>query len=158
MAAQNRKTFAVVIDPSGKCNWETNHVDTEHVIEVLTEKVSGEYLDHLRSRNVSYIFAGKSEIDLHLALEKLGALFGIVRLRIDGGGKVNGSFLKAGLIDELSHVIAPVADGSMETPTVFDVEVGHTSRMAKRLTVKSVSRIDKDTLWIRYTLHDTARR
>ena len=107
------KTYAVGIDPSGKCNWETNMTDTEHVIEVLTEKVSGEYLDHLRSVQVSYIFAGATEIDLHVALRKLRSLFGIQRARIDGGGTVNGSFLKAGLIDELSHIIVPVADGSI---------------------------------------------
>jgi 2,5-diamino-6-(ribosylamino)-4(3H)-pyrimidinone 5'-phosphate reductase len=144
------KTYAVGIDPSGKCNWHTNMTDTEHVVEVLTEKVSGEYLDHLRGAGVSYIFAGASEIDLHVALRKLRKLFGIKRARIDGGGTVNGSFLKAGLIDELSHVIVPVADGSMNTPTMFDVEPGHTRRMARQLTLKSIKRLNDNTLWLRY--------
>lgn len=149
---QDAKTYAVAIDPSGKCNWETNMVDTEHVIEVLTEKVPGEYLDHLRSAGVSYLFAGKTAIDLHVALRKLRKLFGIKRARIDGGGTVNGSFLKAGLIDELSHVVVPVADGSMQTPSVFDVEPGHTRRKAKQLRLKSIRRLNRDTLWIRYAV------
>jgi 2,5-diamino-6-(ribosylamino)-4(3H)-pyrimidinone 5'-phosphate reductase len=79
------RTFAVVIDPSGKCNWESNRVDTEHAVEVLTERVSSEYLDHLRTMQVSYIFAGKTSIDLHVALRKLRSLLGIKRARIDGG-------------------------------------------------------------------------
>ena len=41
------KTYAVVIDPSGKLNWDVNYVDTEHVIEVLTEKVT---------KNISIIY------------------------------------------------------------------------------------------------------
>src|SRR5574339_652025 len=58
------KTYAVVIDPSGKCFWDTNMVSTEHVIEVLSEKVSAAYLAHLRAKNVSYIFGGKTELNL----------------------------------------------------------------------------------------------
>jgi hypothetical protein len=45
--------------------------DTEHVIEVLTENVAGEHLDHLRAMKVSYIFGGKISLDLALILEKL---------------------------------------------------------------------------------------
>lgn len=150
VAEQKAKTFAVVIDPSGKCYWDTNMVSTEHVIEVLSEQVSGAYLDHLRSKNVSYIFGGKEELDLKLVLKKLYKLFGIKRLRIDGGGHVNGSFLKAGLIDEFSLVLAPVADGTIGAPTVFEAEEGYGRRKATRFQLKSVKRIYDDFLWIRY--------
>ncbi|HEV8514742.1 MAG TPA: RibD family protein [Cyclobacteriaceae bacterium] len=150
VAKQSSKTFAVVIDPSGKCFWDTNMVSTEHVIEVLTEKVSAKYLEHLRSKNVSYVFGGKNELDLELVLEKLNKLFGIKRVRIDGGGHVNGSFLKAGLIDELSLVIAPLADGTIGSLSVFDVEEGYGKRLATHFTLKSVKKIYKDFLWIRY--------
>jgi riboflavin biosynthesis pyrimidine reductase len=150
VAQQPAKSFAVVIDPSGKCFWDTNMVSTEHVIEVLSEKVPGGYLEHLRSKNVSYLFAGKDELDLELALRKLHQLFGIRQLRIDGGGHVNGSFLKAGLIDEFSLVLAPVADGTIGAPTVFEAEHGYDNRKATHFTIKSVERIYEDFLWIRY--------
>src|SRR6478736_1805675 len=149
-AKQSSKTFAVVIDPSGKCFWDTNMVSTEHVIEVLTEKVSSKYLEHLRSKNVSYVFGGKNELNLKLVLDKLNKLFGIKRVRIDGGGHVNGSFLKAGLIDELSLVVAPLADGTIGSLSVFDVEEGYGKRLATHFTLKSVKKIYNDFLWIRY--------
>ena len=148
--AQRSKTYAVVIDPFGKCYWDNNMVTTEHVIEVLTEKVSSRYLSHLRLKNVSYIFGGKDELDLKLVLKKLYKLFGIKVVRIDGGGHVNGSFLKAGLIDEFSLVLAPLADGTIGQPTVFEVEEGFGRRKATQFTLKSVKRIYKDFLWIRY--------
>ncbi|WP_165929559.1 dihydrofolate reductase family protein [Pseudocnuella soli] len=150
VAEYKAKTFAVVIDPSGKCHWDTNMVSTEHVIEVLTEQVSGAYLAHLQEQNVSYIFGGETELDLKLVLKKLYKLFGIKRLRIDGGGHVNGSFLKAGLIDEFSLVLAPVADGTIGAPTVFEAEEGYGKRKATQFTLKSVKKIYNDFLWIRY--------
>jgi 2,5-diamino-6-(ribosylamino)-4(3H)-pyrimidinone 5'-phosphate reductase len=150
VAPKVSKTYAVVIDPSGKCYWDTNMVSTEQVIEVLTEKVTSKYLEHLRSKNVSYIFGGKKELDLELVLKKLYKLFNIRRVRIDGGGHVNGSFLKAGLIDEFSLVLAPIADGTIGSPSVFEAEKGYGKRKATHFTLKSVKRIYKDFLWIHY--------
>lgn len=144
------KMYAVVIDPSGKCRWDSNLVSTEHVIEVLTERVSTAYLKHLREKQVSYVFAGKDSIDLAVALQKLAKVFGMKTVRVDGGGAMWGSFLKASLIDEISHIVVPVADGSVGTPTVFDAEQGHTKRKAKTLRLKSVKRLPGGVVWMRY--------
>ena len=73
VADQPAKSFAVVIDPSGKCYWDENMVSTEHVIEVLSENIRPGYLGHLRSKNVSYIFAGKEQLDLKLATSRNSA-------------------------------------------------------------------------------------
>lgn len=146
------RTYAVVIDPSGKCHWDSNMVTTEHVIEVLSERVSSDYLHHLQSKNVSYVFAGKDSIDLSVALHKLQTLFGITRVRIDGGGKVNGSFLKAGLIDEISLIVVPVADGSVGTPTVFDAEAEHGERVTTPLRLESAKTLEDGALWLRYKI------
>ncbi len=150
VADQPAKAFAVVIDPSGKCTWNSNMVSTEHVIEVLTEKVSSRYLAHLQEKNVSYIFGGKTDLDLALVVQKLYTLFGIRRLRIDGGGHVNGSFLKVGLIDEFSLVLAPIADGTTGAPTVFEAGEDPGKRKATRFKLQSVKKIYNDFLWIRY--------
>ena len=147
VAPYRTSTFAVGIDPRGKCRWDTNMVDTEHAIEVLTEAVSSEYLDHLRSRNVSYVFGGRRELDLKLVLRKLGDLFPIRRIRIDGGAHVNGTFLAAGLVDEFSHVIAPGVDGGDAAPSIFDIG-GHGA--PTRLRLKSVERLRGGALWCRY--------
>lgn len=144
------KTYAVALDAKGKCRWDSNMTSTEHVIEVLTEAVSTAYLKHLREKQVSYIIAGKKEIDLTVALRKLRKLFGIKVVRVDGGGHTWGQFLKASLIDEISHVALPVADGSVGTNTIFDVEEGHTARKGKLLKLKSVKQIGGDCVWLRY--------
>ena len=142
--------FAIVVDPKGKCRWDGNSITGDHVIEVLTQKVSPAYLAHLREKRVSYIFAGLAKVDLPTVLVKLKKLFGIKRLLLEGGGLINGSFVKAGLIDELSLLVVPVADGSTGTSTLFDVEEGYNRKPAS-LRLKSVTPLPKGIQWLRYT-------
>lgn len=152
VANHTQKTYAIVIDPDGKLYWDVGHVDTEHVIEVLTEQVSTAYLHHLRSSNVSYIFAGKSKINLKIALEKLNKLFGIKRLVVQGGGTTNGFFLNAGLLDELSLVIAPVADGEIGIQSVFDILPKQKKKPSIKLKLKSARRYKKDFIWLKFLI------
>ena len=148
IAAARARSYAVAIDPAGKCSWDSNEVAGDHVIEVLTRRVTSGYLAHLREQRVSYIFGGDRALDLKLVLRKLQQHFGIERVRLDGGGGNNGSFLAAGLIDELSLVLMPVADGSTGTPTVFDT--GTRARKATKLSLRSVERLGGGALWLRY--------
>src|SRR5437879_1323545 len=90
------------------------------IVVVLTRRVSDAHLAGLRQDGVSYIFAGEQELDLGLALEILNRELGIERLLLEGGGGSNGSFLRAGLIDEISVAICPAVDGSKGAPSIFD--------------------------------------
>ena len=96
------------------------------------------------------VICGKEQPDLEVVLEKLYRCFGIKILRIDGGGHVNGSFLKAGPINEISLVLAPVADGTIGSPTIFEAEEGYGARQATQFKLKSVETIYINFLWIRY--------
>ena len=150
IAAPAAQSYAIAIDPSGKLMWRSHAIDGEHVITVLGDGVSDDYLALLRSRGVSYVFGGKAGIDLRGVLAKLRTGFGIRRLLLEGGGKINGSFLAAGVIDELSILIAPVADGSIGTPTLFDARAG--KGLARKLRLISMSRIKGDLVWLRYRM------
>jgi 2,5-diamino-6-(ribosylamino)-4(3H)-pyrimidinone 5'-phosphate reductase len=109
---------------------------------------SAEYLAFLRERGVSYLLAGREDVDLPLALEKIGERLGVRTLMLEGGGGINGSMLRAGLVDELSLLVAPVADGRVGTAALFDVDdEGFTPR---RLALEAVERRADDLLWLRY--------
>jgi len=150
IAEATARSYAIAIDPSGKLRWRSNAIDDAHVITVLGERVSDDYLAFLQSRGVSYLFGGRASIDLRKVLAKLRTAFGIRRLLLEGGGTINGSFLAAGLIDELSILIAPVADGSIGTPTVFDAMAG--KGLARKLRLISIARIKGDLVWLRYKM------
>jgi len=141
-------SFAFAIDASGRLAWETNDIDGDHVVAVLSERVSDVYLAFLRERGVSYLLAGARDVDLPLALEKIGATFGVRTLLLEGGGRINGGMLRAGLIDEVSLLLAPVADGRIGTPALFDVDGDDAT--PHRLALESVERREDDVLWLRY--------
>jgi 2,5-diamino-6-(ribosylamino)-4(3H)-pyrimidinone 5'-phosphate reductase len=150
VARRDAPSYAIGIDPRGKLRWESGSIDDEHGVSVLTANVPDAYLAFLRSRGVSYVFGGKDRIDLPTVLRKLRARFGIRKLLLEGGGTINGSFLAAGLVDELSIVLVPVADGSVGTPSLFDVKKG--SGSATRLKLLSIERRPGDLVWLRYRM------
>lgn len=141
-------SFAIAIDAHGKLGWESAYIDDDHIISVLTEQVSDEYLAYLRRVGVSYLFAGAKELDFKLALNKLGELFPIKAILLEGGGHVNGSLLKAGLVDELSLLHYPVIDGAASSAAVF--EQGEQPGPPAKLRLKHVEQLPDDLVWLRY--------
>lgn len=124
-AGKDMGNFIVSVDPKGELAFSSHSLakkgrSAAHVIEVLTEQASPEYLSYLQKVGISYLFAGEKTLDCSLLSEKLYSLFGIERLMVAGGGVMNWSFLQKGLIDELSLVIAPVADGNTTAVSCFE--------------------------------------
>jgi riboflavin biosynthesis pyrimidine reductase len=72
---------------------------------------------------------------------------------LEGGGKINGGFLRAGLIDEVSLLVAPVADGRIGTPTTFDVLGDDVA--PRRVALHEIERRTDDVLWLRYRVVDS---
>ena len=157
IAVQNAEKYAVAVDPHGKLAWKNNTIDynnrvLSHVVEVLTEEVDDAYLAYLQSIKVSYIFAGKDKIDLHILVDKLHNLLGVETLLLEGGGILNGAFLNAGLIDELSLMLAPTADGSTTNNTLFEMQPDLPSIPPTSFSLKSIVRVGSDGLWLTYTV------
>ena len=121
------KFFAVCFDRKGSINWKSNTLkddlpqyDNSHIIQVMTENVKDEYLAYLKSIGVSYIICGKDDIDINNCLEKLRLKFGIKLLLLEGGSLINGSFNKAGVIDEISLVQVPISAEKDDKPLFYE--------------------------------------
>jgi riboflavin biosynthesis pyrimidine reductase len=142
------ESFAFAIDPSGRLAWESNDIDGDHVVAILSERVSDEYLAFLRERGVSFLLAGARDVDLVAALDKIGARFGVRTLMLEGGGRINGGMLRAGLIDEVSLLVAPIADGRLGTPALFDIDGDDV--VPRALALEGVERRADGVLWLRY--------
>ena len=153
IAPHTQTSYAIALDPSGKIFWDRADITGDHIVTVLTEKVSSDYLALLQSWKVSYLFGGRDALDLAIVLDKLASKFDIATLLLEGGGKINGSMLRAGLIDELSLLVAPVADGSSGSPALFDVLESHTNdRPSARWKLRSMERRADDIIWLRYSI------
>ena len=68
---------------------------------------------------------------------------------LGGLGHINGAFLDADLIDEVSLLVAPGIDGRRDIPAVFD-GLTYGKKAATPLKLKSVEQRANDVLWIRY--------
>ena len=149
-AVTSADAWAVVLDAHGKIAWGRGDVGGDPLLVVLTQAVSDSHLAALREDGVSYIFAGEQEIDLAAALETLNRELGIGRLLLEGGGAANGALLQAGLVDELSLIIAPSVEGVPGGPAVFDIhgEPGALNTMGMEL--ESCQALEGGFVWLRY--------
>jgi 2,5-diamino-6-(ribosylamino)-4(3H)-pyrimidinone 5'-phosphate reductase len=153
--ARRAKSYAICVDTFGKLRWRDGDLDGDHLICIVSERAPMDYLAMLMEKEISYIVAGKSTVNLGKAVKQLRKDFGIRRLLLEGGGHINGGFLQAGLVDEVSVLIVPGIDGRHEIPAVFD---GRSPSIKKAVPLKlqSVQRRPRDTLWLRYRVKRTA--
>ena len=153
-ARRDAAVWGIALDAYGKIAWGRSDIGGDPILAVLTEQVSDAHLEGLRSESVSYIFAGKQQLDLALALEILNSELGIKRLLLEGGGGSNGSFLRAGLVDELSVAITPAVDGAKGAPSILDspeAEAGVRAPL-QSMTLKSCEVLDGGAVWLRYDI------
>lgn len=141
--------FAVAFDPHGVLGWKSSTIIDEdpgyggaRIIEVLTHQVDLRYLHYLQTMDIPYIFAGDREINIEEALFKLRNYFGIEKLLLEGGSILNGAFQRAGVIDELSLVVAPVAADAEAKPLFTDA-------VMEKYTLTEVRR-EGGNLWLNY--------
>jgi len=165
VADPNAHSFGVVFDPQAKLRYERNtipeygKVDSDaHVVAVLSERVSPEYLDELRDGGISYILTGDDGRNLRDPLVALRENFGVERILLEGGGSLNGAFLKAGLIDEISVVVYPGIDGLAGIPSIFDYQgdEGHQPASGKTLRHLATETMFDGLVWLRYAVEDAS--
>jgi riboflavin biosynthesis pyrimidine reductase len=147
--ARRAESYAIAVDTLGKLRWSSNDIDGDHLICVVSEQVTTDYLSMLREQEISHVVAGRASVDLVVAVQLLAEHFGIRTLLLEGGGHINGGFLQAGLVDEVSLLLLPGIDGRHEIAGVFD-GVSAANHAAVPLKLKSVEQREGDALWLRY--------
>jgi riboflavin biosynthesis pyrimidine reductase len=153
-ARRDAKGYGVVLDAQGKIGWGRSDIGGDPIIVVLSKAVSDAHLAGLRGEGVSYVFAGKSQIDLALTLDILKRELGVKRLLLEGGGGANGAFLRAGLVDELNLILCPAVDGAKGAPSVFDSTEAEADRRAPvtAMTLESSRALEGGAMLLRYRI------
>jgi riboflavin biosynthesis pyrimidine reductase len=154
-AQREAKACGVVLDAHGRIAFGRSEIGGDPIVAVLTKRVSDAHLAGLRSEGISYVFAGETEIDLGLLLEILSRELGVKRLLVEGGGTTNGSFLRAGLIDEIHLILNPAVDGTKGAPSAFDSpEAGPQKAPLQKMTLESSQPLEGGALWLRYRVQN----
>jgi len=86
-----------------------------------TERAPREKISPIEAKGHRVSVAGKERVNLRAALDMLGEM-GIKSLLLEGGGNLNFSMLKEGLVDKVSVAIAPVLVGGREAVSLVEGE------------------------------------
>lgn len=149
--AQKAEEYTIVADTYGRLRWNSGEADGHPLLCLVSEQVTEEYLEHLRGLGISWIATGQDRLGLPRAMELLYGEFGVKRVAVVGGGHICGGFLEAGLIDEVSLMVAPGIDGRAGQTAVFDglrTEECH----PHHLKLKSAEPWATGIVWLRYTM------
>lgn len=101
----------------------------------------------------------EEKVDLKGLLETMKEKYGAQKVTIQSGGTMNASFIREGLVDHLSIVVAPLLVGGKDTPTLVDGESIHeVSELSKvkALKLKSCDVLENSYIHLQYdVLNDT---
>jgi 2,5-diamino-6-(ribosylamino)-4(3H)-pyrimidinone 5'-phosphate reductase len=150
VAESKAKRFGIGTDAKGVLRFKRGDVNGDHVVVLISERVSNDYLAHLRAAGVSYLFCGSEQVEPKIALRKLGKVLGIRKLLLEGGGTLNGAWLKARLIDEISQVIVPIVDGAVGVVGFFDIPGPASRKAVASLRLIKQQKLAGGIQWNRY--------
>ena len=145
---RNAAGYQVVVDTKGTLLWHDDSNSDTPLVIILSEAVTTEYLAYLDSLHISWIVCGEKRIDLARAVEILYSEFGVQSMAIVGGGRINGAFLDAGLLDEVSILLGPGIDGRRGMTSTFDGLP--MDREPVNLQLENVKAYENGAIWLRY--------
>lgn len=142
--------YVVSFDTTGRVQWGNARLQypknvENQVIVVTTQKSSAAFRAYLKSKNIAYILAGESTINLKLALTKLQELFNINRFAITGGATINAAFVQEDLVDEIHLVITPDIEGNQNLTFCENPQ-----SITRRFRLKDVQRLKDDGILLVY--------
>lgn len=142
--------YCFAIDRKGKLLWESPYNDytpnPSRVVEVVTAMAPKAYLAFLREKKIPYFFAGQTEFDPEIFLEKVKSLYGLSTLVLCGGGHINGVFFARDLIDEISLVVAAVVDGQEAGLSFAEME----KPIPQSFALVEIKKLEDDGIWLHY--------
>jgi len=147
---RDASSFAIAPDRSGRLHFGRADVGGDHVVVLLGSDVEDAHLAELAGDGVSYLVSDTPEIDLAAAMATLRRELGIETLLLEGGAGINGSFLAAGLVDELSVLVAPALDGGVDAQRF--VAAGDGLKGKVRLSLLGCQALAGGTVHLRYAV------
>ncbi len=150
IARRDAGSYAIAFDRAGKLHFAKPDIGGDHVVVLLGPGVADAHLAELANDGVSYVVAPDDRMEARPLFELLGRELGIERLLVEGGGNVNGSMLEAGVVDEISLLVAPAVDGAPGITGLFEVPGAAGLKGRVRLHLRSCETLSHGVVHLRY--------
>jgi len=146
---KGRDPYRVVLDSQLKTpdGAEVIRTSPSKTIIASTEKAPKDKIEKLEKKGAQVLLFDTKEgkINLKSCLSKLGEI-GIMSLMVEGGGRVNGSFLDEGLVDKLLLFLSPKIIGDPKALGIFGGKGVSNIQEAIALKEMKTRRVGKDIL------------
>ena len=105
------------------------HVNPKHklfqttgapIVVLTSEIISHRRLKELETVADTVLVCGTNSVNFKKALHFLSRKYNSKRILCEGGGKLNDSLFRAGLVDEVNLTICPLILGGKDAPTIAD--------------------------------------
>jgi riboflavin-specific deaminase-like protein len=123
------------------------------IVVLVSQRAPERKLRLLRALADEVKIFGEHEIDFRRALMWLRDRWKVGRLLCEGGGELNGSLFRAGLVNELHLTVCPKIFGGREAPTIAEGPRALKLAAAARLELKSMKRTGDELFLTYHVLH-----
>ncbi len=123
------------------------------VIVLTCAKAPKRNLQRLRQVADAVEVFGDQELDFTAALGWLAHCWKVKRLLCEGGGVINASLFRAGLVREVYLTLCPLVIGGQGAPTMADGPGIQNLRQAARLRLKSLKRLGSELFLVYRVVH-----
>jgi len=145
----------IIVDSKARIPLKSNIVNTAKDIETIiavTKSASKDKLDALREKNLKVIIVGEQgkKVNLQETLKQLETKFGLKKILVEGGGKINWSIVKNNLFDELIVTISPMIIGGQKAITLIEGKGFDKIKYCKKLRLSKVYKKNNGEIIIYY--------
>ncbi len=153
-AGEQDLPILVIVDGRGRLTrhaWLRGQPFWRDLVVLCSGATPASQLDRLRRHRIEHFVLGEDRVDLRAALRTLAELHHVAAVRVDAGGALNAALVRAGLVDELSVVVAPyLAASTIEgTRSLITAAAG---RDTVPLELTTVERLAGGHVWLRYAV------
>ncbi|MEM0365139.1 MAG: 2,5-diamino-6-(ribosylamino)-4(3H)-pyrimidinone 5'-phosphate reductase [Candidatus Nitrosocaldus sp.] len=135
----------VVVDSHARISPTSKIMSTCKIIPTIiavSEHADQARVERLREMGATVIVVGRDRVDLRMLLKWLRDM-GIGKVLVEGGGELNWSLLKEGLVDELIITVVPVVLGGRDAKTLVEGEGFLRVEEGRRLMLIDVNRMEE---------------
>ena len=145
----------IIIDSRARIPLKSNIVNTAKDIKTIvavTKSASKYKLDDLREKNLNIIIVDEQEkrVNLQETIKQLETKFGLKKILVEGGGKINWSIINNNLFDELIVTISPMIIGGQKALTLIEGKGFDKIKCCKKLRLLKVYKKNNGEIIIHY--------
>jgi 2,5-diamino-6-(ribosylamino)-4(3H)-pyrimidinone 5'-phosphate reductase len=144
----------IIIDSTARMPLTSKILQSAHricTIVVVTSRAPVDKIKKIQNSGAMVLVAGKQTVDLRRVFSILKNM-GIRKTLVEGGGEINWSVLRQGLVTELIVTIAPIIAGGRNATTLVEGDGYATISKAIKMRLTKVSRQNNGEVVLRYKL------